>query len=279
MEEFDEFIERFTLFSKKRVDVLAMTLQNIFTMRRIGNKTHGDMAEIALSELINQYMYDFSSKHVGRELFRSKEHEEDILVTNDISGEEFAISLKAYGCGPLQLSTDKERQIYAVLAREVSPITEQGVMRRIFSETCFTRLRSTHVVPLIYDEKRHRCNILIFDIERALQSTHRIRLVERARNRRKYPIYLFEDEGGGYIAEARYGGVNANALQRGFWTHTQRAASYFKPLCENWVSYGDNEDLLKLLSKALVASAAGHREALCCIERDIAEINNRGMKE
>lgn len=87
MSEFDEFIERFILFSRKRSDVLAMTLQNIFTMRRIGNKTHGDMAEIALSELINQYMYDFSSTHVGRELFRSKESEEDIHVTNEITME------------------------------------------------------------------------------------------------------------------------------------------------------------------------------------------------
>ncbi|MCY4233675.1 MAG: hypothetical protein OXE59_08065 [Bacteroidetes bacterium] len=64
-------------------------------MRLIGNKTHGDLAEIAISEFVNQYMYDFSSIHVGKDLYRAK------------SQEEFQVSLKAYGVGPLQLSTDK----------------------------------------------------------------------------------------------------------------------------------------------------------------------------
>lgn len=112
-----------------------------------------------------------------------------------------------------------------------------------------------------------------------MQSTRRIRLVDEAQKRRKYPIYVFEDEREDYIAEVRYGGSDANALQRGFWTHTQRAAPYFKSLCGDWISYGDNEDLLKLFAKALVASSAGHREALCCIEKDIEMINNRKIIE
>jgi hypothetical protein len=36
-------------------------------MRLTGNKTHGDLAEIAIAEFINQYMYDFRSIHVGKE--------------------------------------------------------------------------------------------------------------------------------------------------------------------------------------------------------------------
>jgi hypothetical protein len=44
-------------------------------MRVIGNKTHGDLAEIAIVEFINQFMYDYHSKHVGKDLFRAKEHE------------------------------------------------------------------------------------------------------------------------------------------------------------------------------------------------------------
>jgi len=72
-----------------------MTLSNIFTMRLIGNKTHGDLAEIAIAEFVNQYMYDFRSTHVGKELYRAKSHEEDITVFNEITNTEFPISLKA----------------------------------------------------------------------------------------------------------------------------------------------------------------------------------------
>jgi hypothetical protein len=65
------------------------------------------LAEIAIAEFINQYMYDFKSVHVGKDLYRAKQHEEDINIINEITKEEFPVSLKAYGDGPLQLSTDK----------------------------------------------------------------------------------------------------------------------------------------------------------------------------
>ena len=58
-------------------------------MRIIGNKTHGDLAEIGIAEFINQYMYDFKSVHVGKDLYRAKEHEEDIVIINELNGENF----------------------------------------------------------------------------------------------------------------------------------------------------------------------------------------------
>ena len=48
---------------------ITTTLSNTFTMRLIGNKTHGDLAENAIAECINQYMYDFRSIHVGKDLY------------------------------------------------------------------------------------------------------------------------------------------------------------------------------------------------------------------
>ena len=36
-------------------------------------------------------MYDFKSLHVGKDLFRAKENEEDILITNEIHNIDFAI--------------------------------------------------------------------------------------------------------------------------------------------------------------------------------------------
>ena len=99
-----DFTTRLKLLASKYPDLVTMTLSNIFTMRLIGNKTHGDLAEIAIAEFINQYMYDFRSIHVGKDLYRAKSQEEDIKIINEISKAEFPVSLKAYGDGPLQLS-------------------------------------------------------------------------------------------------------------------------------------------------------------------------------
>ena len=112
---YNEFQERFKLLAQKRPDLIINTLSNIFTMRLIGNKTHGDMAEIGIAEFIHQFMYDYDSKHVGKDLFRAKEHEEDIIVINELTKCKIPISLKAYGDGPLQLSTDKEALMYPEL--------------------------------------------------------------------------------------------------------------------------------------------------------------------
>ena len=53
-----------------------MTLISVWCLRLIGNKTHGDLAEIAMAEFINQFMYDYRSVHVGKDLYWAKEHEE-----------------------------------------------------------------------------------------------------------------------------------------------------------------------------------------------------------
>ena len=77
---FTDFKNRFKLLATKNQYLVVNTLSNIFTMRLIGNKTHGDLAEIGIVEFINQFMYDFQSIHVGKDLFRAKEHEEDIVI-------------------------------------------------------------------------------------------------------------------------------------------------------------------------------------------------------
>ena len=69
---YKDFTARLKLLVSKHPDLITTTLSNIFTMRLIGNKTHGDLAEIAIAEFINQYMYDFRSVHVGKDLYRAK---------------------------------------------------------------------------------------------------------------------------------------------------------------------------------------------------------------
>lgn len=271
---FGDFIARLNLLIKKDLGLISITLENIFTMRLVGNKTHGDLAEIAISEFVNQYMYDFRSEHVGKNLYRSKSREEDISVTNEITGENFSVSLKAYGDGPLQLSTDKNYSMYPRLSRERNEIVGKRRVAKIFNDAAFSNFQTSSVLPLIYDEKGHRCNILVFNAARARNAAVRISREEAGR-RRKHPVYRFYDSDDDYICEVRYGGAAANALQRGLWTHTRRAAKFFDSITNVWIDYSHNVVLVQLLSHALVSSVNGHESALEKIKEDIDDIKRR----
>lgn len=266
---YKDFTKRFGLLIKKHPTLITMTLSNIFTMRLIGNKTHGDLAEIAISEFINQYMYDFKSIHVGKDLYRAKSKEEDITVENEITNEKFPISLKAYGDGPLQLSTDKNFQMYPLLEGVGGLITDKEQIAKIFENEAFSCFSEINVLPLIYDEKKQRCNILVFDAERARNKTAYIRKETEGAGR-KHPAYRFFDKNDCYICEVRYGNATANALQRGLWTNTKNATPFFDSVTNGWVDYSHNLVLVKLFSHALVSSAKGHETALEEIKSDIA---------
>jgi predicted Ser/Thr protein kinase len=237
-------------------------------MRLIGNKTHGDLAEIAMAEFINQYMYDFRSEHVGKELYRSKSHEEDIKVINEITNVEFPVSLKAYGSGPLQLSTDKNSMMFQRLQKEKDNIEEEARIRAIYNDPAFATFGDINILPLIYDEKQQKCSIIVFDYSRAVENTRRVTL-EASGKGRKHPVYRFYDSHKDYICEVRYGDSRANALQRGLWTDTKRGAKYFNSITNGWIDYSHNFVLLKLFSHSLVSSSIGHSEALDKIKADI----------
>ncbi len=266
---YQEFTKRLTLLISDHPSLITTTLSNIFTMRLIGNKTHGDLAEIAISEFINQYMYDFSSIHVGKDLYRAKTQEEDIRVINRITEEEILISLKAYGVGPLQLSTDKEASMFTLLSSEGdSSIHDKNRIRAILERPEFQKFEEINVLPLIYDEKKQQCNILVFDYGRAKQSVQSIIRVAPG-GRRVYPVFQFLDANDEYICEVRYGNAAANALQRGLWTHSKNAFPYFESITGGWIDYSHNLILVKLFSHALVASKRGHIEALESVKSDI----------
>ena len=271
IDPYKDFTSRLKLLVSKHPDVIATTLSNIFTMRLIGNKTHGDLAEIAVSEFINQYMYDFRSVHVGKDLYRAKSREEDIKVISEISGAEFAVSLKAYGDGPLQLSTDKNFRMFPRLEQEGRDIVGRENVRRVFADPAFSDFRGVNILPLIYDEKRQCCNILVFDYHRAEAATMKISREMGGRGR-KHPVYRFYDADDAYVCEVRYGGAAANALQRGLWTHTRNGLGYFDSITNGWIDYSHNFILVKLFSHALVSSETGHGEALEKIKADIARL-------
>ena len=269
-----DFIDRLKLLSRKHPDLITTTLSNVFTMRLIGNKTHGDLAEIAIAEFINQYMYDFHSTHVGKDLYRAKSKEEDIKVFNEITKAEFPVSLKAYGDGPLQLSTDKNARMFPRLEKEGSKITGRMAVQNVLRDPAFAEFRNINVLPLIYDEKRQRCNILVFDYNRAMSEVAYITREEGGKGR-KHPVSRFYNITWDYIFEVRYGDAAANALQRGMWTHTENGLSYFESITGGWIDYSHNLLLVKLFSHALVSSSAGHTAALAEVKKDIAQLRRR----
>lgn len=282
---YNEFQERFKLLAQKRPDLIINTLSNIFTMRLIGNKTHGDMAEIGIAEFIHQFMYDYDSKHVGKDLFRAKEHEEDIIVINELTKCKIPISLKAYGDGPLQLSTDKEALMYPELKEHHNnDIRDLDEIHHVFSSKAFSFYSSVNVMPLIYKEKSKECNIMVFDFERVKKDTHRILYVPERKEydpekqslieagRRSHPIFMFLNANGEYMCEVRYGGATANALQRGLWTNTIKASQYFNSLTNGWISYEHNHTLVQLFRLALNATEKGHKTANIILQEDIDNI-------
>lgn len=271
---FEDFVTRLTHLVAQHPSLITTTLSNIFTMRLVGNKTHGDLAEIAIAEFVNQYMYDFSSEHVGKDMYRAKSHEEDIKVINDITKSSFPISLKAYGNGPLQLSTDKSFGMFPRLQSEGTEITSEDQIAAIFDDPVFQSFVDINVLPLIYDEKQQTCNIMVFDYKRARHNTKRIELASKGSGR-KHPVYRFYDGEGHYICEVRYGGTTANALQRGLWTHTKHAAPYFDSVTNGWITYSHSQLLVRLFSRALVCSDNGHVSAIECIDTDIKQIKKK----
>jgi hypothetical protein len=276
---YKDFTDRLKLLVSKYPSIITTTLGNIFTMRLIGNKTHGDLAEIAIAEFINQYMYDFRSIHVGKDLYRAKSREEDITIINEVTKAEFPVSLKAYGDGPLQLSTDKHTRMFPRLEQEAAKVTGKDNIAKIFNDPAFEEFSHINVLPLIYNEKKQRCNILVFDYERAKQETAKIVREDEGRGR-THPVYRFYDCDDKYICEVRYGGASANALQRGLWTNTKNGLNYFDSVTNGWIDYSHNKVLVQLFSHALVSSSAGHESALEKIKEDIQRLKQiAGIKK
>ena len=273
--QYRNFIQRLKVLIKKRPDLIITVLSNIFTMRLIGNKTHGDLAEIAIAEFINQYMYDFCSEHVGKELYRSKSQEEDIKIVNEVTKEVFSVSLKAYGHGPLQLSTDKKSLMFSLLQKQKSKnIKSRDIIENIFFNEAFSSFQNINLLPLIYDEKNKKCNILVFDYEKAQKNTNQI-ILEKNERGRKHPVFRFYDINKNYICEVRYGGKEANALQRGLWTNTKTGIEYFDSVTGDWINYSHNSILVKLFSQALVSSKKGHESAIKKIKADILNLKQK----
>ena len=156
---------------------------------------------------------------------------------------------------------------------------EKPRINEVLDGHAFADFGKINVLPLIYNETNKRCNILVFDYDRARDNTVLI-MREDAGPRRKHPVYRFYDAEDDYICEVRYGDATANALQRGLWTHTRRSLKYFDSVTNGWIDYSHNLILVKLFSHALVSSEASHADALERIREAISLLKQRtGLPE
>ena len=264
MSSFDKFLTKFVESFSGKDPMIFSVLGNIFSMRIIGNKTHGDLAEIALTEYINQFVGGYSAKHTGKEKFRAKEFEEDIRITATNTEEEIPISIKTYGFGPLQLSTNKDGSMFSLLQKEIGARGTKDIekIKEILNTKCFEDFSAVNVLPLIYNEKEMKFKVIVFDLQRAYSSVRKIKFLPPRKIGRKktFPIYKFFDNKDNYIFEIRYGDAKANALQRGMWTHTENAEPFFKELLAG--GYKINEPLITLIAKILVSREDTHEKIL-----------------
>ena len=161
--------------------------------------------------------------------------------------------------------------MYPRLLEEGNEIRGREAVRRVLNTPAFSGFKDAHILPLIYDETRKQCNILVFNYDRAIQSTY---LIARhtTEQGRKHPVYRFYDKTKNYICEVRYGDAAANALQRGLWTHTKRSEAYFRSVTGGWIDYSTNDTLVELFSHGLVASEQGHSAALALLKADIERL-------
>ena len=160
------------------------------------------------------------------------------------------------------------------LEQENGDIVGIDNVAKVLNDPVFTDFSNINVLPLIYDEKSQRCNILVFDYARARNAVVRI-VREEAGRGRKHPVYRFYDAADDYICEVRYGDSAANALQRGLWTHTKNGFKFFDSITNGWIDYSHNLVLVKLFSHGLVSSESGHATALEKVKEDIDLLKRR----
>ena len=147
-------------------------------------------------------------------------------------------------------------------------IEGDSAITTLWADPVFSDFSRLNVLPLIYDQKKKQCNILVFDHDLAKKSVVKV-IYESEGNGRKHPVYRFYDSDGGYVCEVRYGSGTANALQRGLWTHTKHGLKYFTSVTDGWVTYQHNPILVKLFSHALLSTTVGHEVALKELKSDI----------
>ena len=270
--EFNQLLDRLQEVRNENEERFDAPFINALSMREFGNKTHGDMLEIAFVELLNSPLFpDIGARHVGKERYRADGAEEDVLVWFLETPENtLDISLKAYGSGPLQLSTNSTGSMRELLGNQVGTndnvsITEDiDVITEILESEPFNRFRTeTNTIAAIYTEREFGINTLRemaeFDTDRMNKRTLQARLAEEGIDpfnrsfqimsfntddafssvvriayelpviggqRVARPRWRFYDDDDVRIMEVRYGGADANALQRGLWTHTVNAIQY-----------------------------------------------------
>ena len=72
--------------------------------------------------------------------------------------------------------------------------------------------------------------------------------------------------------------ITANALQRGLWTHTEKAENYFSSVTGGWKQYNVNKKIKDLFSKSLISTQHSHQKSIELFQKNI-DIQKSTIKE
>jgi hypothetical protein len=181
----------------------------------------------------------------------------DLLMSKISKIDIESLSLKCYGEGPLQLSTNPTSSLIDACLYYVSDgiKTNQNLPLSILESDAFISLRlsSEKILAVVYNELALTYSITLIDIDDILSNVSKIIYTPKIKreNSFTYEIVKFYDNNDQYLFEVRYGKKDANALQRGLWTKTSgRENKSFDYIIKN-KKYSKNIEFLNKFAKLI----------------------------
>src|SRR5256885_15359245 len=83
----------------------------------MGSKVHGSFCKVVLSQLVNSYLPSYRALQRNKDLFRSLHFSSDLDVYTP-SRESIMIDVKTYRPGHLQLSSDRNAELFTNISEE-----------------------------------------------------------------------------------------------------------------------------------------------------------------
>jgi len=256
----DRVYKRFMNITERELRIFDNLVPNAEDAHKIGN-IHGYLLEPGMARYINDE-FKIPARAVGKSWYRdSVLHENDIIIADtDKDLDEYELthspprgasgfSLKFYGYGHVQLSTDKESLMRTECEKYgEQDIRDKSLIDRILSSEPFVNFRTLHTLIVCVNRKDKTYGLLKFDDAKAFSEVDNIKYTRAV----KYSTYDF-CKGDRLIFWVRYGGKGSNALQRGPWSDTKKAEEYFAKLID-WRRYYDNGTFVDFLTNALLQS-------------------------
>ncbi|MFW6047576.1 MAG: hypothetical protein ACOCP4_07330 [Candidatus Woesearchaeota archaeon] len=245
---------------------LDKIISRVMDFRKTGVATAGYLMEPAIANFISE-ITGYQCRQIGKEWYRnSSENEDDIVVfavgTADsqineiIENRDFTkmigLSLKTYGEGDLQVSTNKSNSLRLDCEKFGERKLDKKEISTLKNKKSFNNFKALNTIQILYQEPNGRkivdysYRVTAFNTFKACEDIEHIEFIMR----KKYGIYRFFNSNKDFMFDIRYGGKSANALQRGVWTQTKKVSNkYLEELVSRRKYTCDGGFLNKVLSE------------------------------